>query len=279
MQKYFHTFAPMKKEMENFEKVFREVLSSEALPMDDVLAYVASVKGKRLRPTLVFLSARLFGEVNESTRRTALFVELLHTATLIHDDVVDGSDIRRGQASVNARWSNKSAVLVGDYLLSKAMLLLSDSSDHFILKEMLDVAMKMSEGEMMQSGEVRGERLEVRGGREMAYLDIITRKTAWLIRSCCVCGALSVLSEKTEDRSRKLELVGDFGLNLGMVFQMRDDILDADDVESVAFAKKLLPKYLDKTLMALDALIPYTINQDALASLKELTMFCAERNQ
>lgn len=270
MQKYFHIFAAMKKEMDNFEISFREAMSSEVVPMDGIMAYVASVKGKRLRPTLVFLSARLFGEVNESTRRTALFVEMLHTATLIHDDVVDGSDIRRGQASVNVRWNNKSAVLAGDYLLSKAMMQLNDPSDSLILREMLNVAMAMSEGEMMQSEEVRG-------GHEETYLDIITRKTASLIRSCCVCGALSVLSEKTEDRRQKLELMGDFGLNLGMVFQMRDDILDADDVENIAFAKKLLPKYLDKTLMALDSLAPYIINQEALALLKELTMFCATR--
>jgi octaprenyl-diphosphate synthase len=268
----------MKKEMENFEVEFAKAMSSETLPMEQVLRYVSGAKGKRLRPRLVFLSASLFGEVNDTTRRTALFVELLHTATLIHDDVVDGSDMRRGQPSVNGRWDNKTAVLAGDYLLSKAMLQLADPKDGPILNEMLGTAMAMSEGELMQLG---SERLEVRGEGEATqkYIDIITRKTARLIRACCVGGAMSVMYEKTEDGRQKLELISEFGLNLGLVFQMRDDILDADQAEHVVLAERLMPRYLGQAQSALEALSASISNREALASLRDLVAFCAERSQ
>lgn len=260
----------MKNELEAFEVAFSEVLSSEVVSMDRILGYIASVKGKRLRPRLVFLTARLFGEPNETTMRTALFVEMLHTATLIHDDVVDGSEFRRGQPSVNAHWDTNTAVLTGDYLLAKAMSLLSGPSDYPILNEMLEVAMKMSEGEIMQNGKLRAESGEL-------YLEIIERKTAQLIRACCLGGALSVLEEKTEDRRQKLELVGEFGLNLGLVFQMRDDILDNDDEMATVIAEQQLPLYLEKALKGLDALAPMVEDQEAWAQLRELTVFCAER--
>ena len=177
--------------MELFEAEFAKVMSCETLPMDKVVRYVSGSKGKHLRPLLVFQTAKLLGEINDATRRTALFVELVHTATLIHDDVVDSSDTRRGQPSVNKRWDNMTAVLAGDFLLSKAMLLLSNPADHQILVEMLETALAMSEGELMQ---LRGESLEVKGESEAIqdYLEIISRKTARLIRACCVGGALSV---------------------------------------------------------------------------------------
>ena len=259
----------MKKEMQEFEERFAETLSGAALPMDTVLHHVGAVTGKRLRPRLVFLSAHLFGEVNESTWRTALFVELLHTATLIHDDVVDDSDTRRGQPSVNAKWDNRTAVLVGDYLLSKAIQQLSEPFDNLILKEMLSTTLVMSEGEMIQnmaSGNGLGE------FSETTYLEIITRKTASLLRSCCVSGALSVgVSEELINK------VGEFGINLGLVFQMRDDILDHDDPMIAAFAERLIPEYLDKTMKTLDALAPFVKNAEALEELRALSLFCSER--
>ena len=259
----------MKNEMEDFELRFAEALSGSVLPMDEVLRYVEAARGKRLRPRLVLLTASLFGEINDTTRRTALFVEMLHTATLVHDDVVDGSDTRRGQPSVNARWNSRVAVLAGDHLLAKAIRLLSNPEDHLILKEMLDVAMMMSEGELLQ---FRVESLELREGAVKTYLDIITRKTALLLRACCVGGALSVgASQEVIDK------IGEFGLNFGLVFQMRDDILDHDSEETTALAEQLIPEYLDKTLKALDALAPYTINKEALSSLRELAVFCATR--
>ena len=264
----------MEKEQECFERAFEAVMTSDIVPMDAMLRHVTSVRGKRLRPRLVFLSARLFGEVNDITRHTALFVELFHTATLIHDDVVDGSDIRRSQASVNARWDSKAAVLAGDYLLAKAMAQLSEPSDHSILKEMLNVAMAMSEGELMQAAPHRGvgSVTAVPPMETASYLDIIERKTARLIRACCVGGALSVHAPET-----LINKVGDFGLNLGLVFQMRDDILDNDDSTAAALARQLLPEYLDKALKALDALTPYIKDKEAHHALRELTVFCAER--
>ena len=266
----------MKKEMEEFERSFAELLKSSVLPMEAVLQYVGGVAGKRLRPRLVYQSARLFGEISEATRRTALFVELLHTATLIHDDVVDASDSRRGQMSVNAKWDSKTAVLVGDYLLSKAMLLLSNPEDHLILKEMLGVAMAMSEGELLQlggeNGEVRTERLEVRDKDVQNYLEIISRKTARLIRACCVGGALSVGASQ-----EALDKVGNLGLNLGLVFQMRDDVLDHDTAETTALAERLLPEYLDRTMLSLEALAPMVKHAEVLEDFKELALFCAQR--
>lgn len=254
--------------MEEFECRFAGLLSGSVLPMDVVLGHVGAVSGKRLRPRLVYLSARLFGDVTETTHRTALFVELLHTATLIHDDVVDESKIRRGQVSVNARWDNKTAVLAGDYLLSKAMFLLSTPEDHLILQEMLGVAMSMSEGELLQNRELRTENGDL-------YLEIITRKTARLIQACCLCGAMSVSPAPS---SLNLNLLNDFSLNLGLVFQMRDDILDNDNPATTALAKQLLPDYLDKTLKSLDALTPVVKHPEGLEAFRELTMFCANRN-
>lgn len=247
--------------MELFEAEFAKLLSSNTFPMDDVLRYVAGAKGKRLRPMLVFLTAKLFGEINDTSRHTALFVELLHTATLIHDDVVDDSDKRRGQASVNAHWNNATAVLTGDYLLSKAMLQLIDPTSSPILKEMLSTTMAMSEGELMQNAEFGIRNSEL-------YLNIIERKTARLMKACCVGGALSVGA--TDEQVTK---VGEFGLNYGMVFQMRDDILDADNSETTALAKQLLPAYLDRTSKALDALKPMSKNASAWETLRALTLF------
>lgn len=279
----------MENEMKEFERVFIDSLRGTTVPMDTVLGHVAAAKGKRLRPRLVFLSALLFGDINDSTRRTAQFVEMLHTATLIHDDVIDESDVRRGQATVNAVWGNTTAVLSGDYLLTKAMKILSNPVDLEILQEMLSTVMMMVEGEMMQSEELKAESGELRAEsgalraesgalRDNNYLEIIERKTARLIRSCCVGGAMSVLFEKTADRSKKLELMGEFGLNLGLVFQMRDDILDDDDHDNTVIAERLLPQYLYKALKSLDAMAPWVKDQNILARLRELTVFCAERN-
>ena len=280
MQSFFPIFAAMEIELEHFEQAFEAVMMSDVVPMDTMMRYATSVPGKRLRPRLVFLSARLFGEINDITRRTALFVEMFHTATLIHDDVVDGADTRRGQASLNARCDSRSAVLAGDFLLAKALAQLSHPEDHPILEEMLKVAMLMSEGELLQSapqgqkslspGQHPGSEGQRPGEDEEYYLKIIERKTARLIRACCVGGVMSV--------NGKSDLMGDFGLNLGLVFQMRDDILDNDDPATTALAQRLLPAYLDKALKNLDALTPYIVDKDAQNSLRDLTLFCAERN-
>lgn len=197
---------------------------------------------------------------------------MLHTATLIHDDVVDGSVCRRGKASVNARWDNASAVLAGDYLLAKAMRLLSSPDERLILQEMLDVVMAMSEGELIQNA------LSKREYGEQQYLDIIERKTARLIKACCVGGALSVAPSGSPLPTPHYSLISDFGLNLGLAFQIRDDILDDDNPEVTALAERLLPVYTEKASRALEALRPYVRHEEVLASLRELTTFCVERN-
>lgn len=248
---------PIAVDLQRFDAYFEHALQAETAPMNAILNYVQETRGKRLRPILVLLSARMFGEVNEKALRAATFMEMVHSATLIHDDVVDDSDQRRGKASVKSHFGNLSAVLAGDYLLAKAMLLIANDAD--ILNEMLHTTMTMSEGELMQNQKRDGD-----------YLDIITRKTAMLMRSCCVVGAMSVGAT-----SEQIHQISDFGLSFGQLFQMRDDILDVDDAETTAIAKQLLPEYKQKTMVVLKALPDSGIRQ----ALQELTLFCAEREE
>lgn len=257
---------PISSEIQRFEVDYLAIMTEAVAPLKNILHYVSEVHGKRLRPMAVFLSARLFGEVAEETYRSALFVEMLHTASLIHDDIVDDSDVRRGRDSLHVRWNKPSAVLTGDYILAKAITLLATPETLPILKEMLGTALSMSEGELGQKAEDRGPKTEE------AYLELIERKTALLFRSCCVAGAMSVNVPETE-----VQQLADFGLNLGLVFQMRDDILDHDDLGSACFAEKLMPVYLDKTLKALEKLNTATTNHQILASLRDMAVFCAQR--
>ena len=261
-----HITAPVAVELARFEAFFKQSLKADTEPMDSIMQYVTETKGKRLRPLLVLLSAKLFGEVNEQTLRAASFVEMVHTATLIHDDVVDDSDQRRGRASVKAHFGNLSAVLAGDYLLAKAMLLLSNPRDIDILNEMLGTTASMSEGELMQNAIARSLSLS-KGRPKDAYLEIITRKTALLMRSCCTAGAMSV-----EATPEQIQQISDFGINFGILFQLRDDMIDGENTEQ---AQSLLPEYQQKTL---DALKPFPTSE-TLNALLELTVFCAERKE
>lgn len=261
-------------EVQQFETFFGQTLRAETEPMDSIMRYVLDTRGKRLRPILVLLGAKLFGEVNGQTLRAATFVEMLHTATLVHDDVVDEADQRRGKSSVKAQFGNLSAVLAGDYLLAKAMLLLSHSDDLAILQEMLRTTAAMSEGELMQNQASEGidsnrtsSAWNDMPSKAALYLDIITRKTALLMRSCCVAGALSV--NATEEQIRQ---IADFGLNFGILFQLRDDLIDGENAEQ---AKALLNTYLNYTLQALEDLPA----SEAKETLRNLTMFCAEREE
>ena len=261
--------------MARFEAFFAQTLKADTEPMDSIMRYALETKGKRLRPILVLLGAKMFGEVNELTLRAATFAEMVHTATLIHDDVVDDDDRRRGHASVKARFGNLSAVLAGDYLLAKAMLLLAN--DTAILNEMLRTTAAMSEGELMQ-GAVglsyhgsRNDNPNESGCHDVTalqtqYLDIITRKTAMLMQSCCAAGALSVGATQEQ-----IQQISDFGLNFGILFQLRDDLLDGENTE---MAQALLPIYYDK---ALHAIVGFPPSEITLA-LRDLTVFCAERN-
>ena len=184
--------------------------------LDKITAYIVKRKGKQLRPMFVFLSAKMCGSINDSTYRAAALIELLHTATLVHDDVVDDSNMRRGFFSVNALWKNKIAVLVGDFLLSRGLLLSIDNKDFHLLGIVSNAVRGMSEGELLQIEKAR--RLDI---GESVYFDIIRQKTASLIASCCACGAASVSPEKsTEDTMRQ------FGEYTGIAFQIKDDLFD-----------------------------------------------------
>lgn len=208
--------APVRKEMEEFEKKFREFMRSPVSLLDSILHYIVKRKGKQLRPMFVFLSAKLCGEVNESTYRAAALIELLHTATLVHDDVVDDSHIRRGFFSINALWKNKIAVLVGDYLLSRGLLLSTSNKDYALLQIVSDAVKEMSEGELLQIEKAR--RLDV---NESVYFEIIRQKTAVLIASCCACGAAS--AGGSADAVEQMRL---FGEQTGIAFQIKDDLFD-----------------------------------------------------
>ncbi len=211
-----HIKAPIAGEMKAFEPKFRAFMASKVSLLDRITHYIVKRKGKQLRPMLVFLSAKLLGEVTESTYRGASLIELMHTATLVHDDVVDDANKRRGFFSINALWKNKIAVLVGDYLLSRVLLLAVEHKEHQLL-ELVSTAVKaMSEGELLQIEKAR--RLDI---TEDVYYDIIRQKTASLIASCCAVGAASVGSSEEQ-----VEHMRAFGETLGMAFQIKDDLFD-----------------------------------------------------
>lgn len=207
---------PITEELKHFNSLLDEELTAESQPLSSVFQHVLQAKGKQLRPILVLLSAKLFGEINDKTYRAALFVETVHTATLIHDDVIDESELRRGKPSVNVGWGNRTAVLSGDYLLSKAVLNLSENGDYDILSEVLRTACLMSEGELMQSD--KAAHFDI---NETDYFNIITRKTATLMEVCCKTGAFSVDADR-----QKISALAQFGKYLGIAFQIRDDIFD-----------------------------------------------------
>ena len=208
--------APIKTEMDSFESKFKASMVSKAPLLDKITNYIVKRKGKQIRPMFVFLSAKLCGEVNESTFRGASMIELLHTATLVHDDVVDDANVRRGFFSVNALWKNKIAVLVGDFLLSKGLLLAVKNEDFHLLKLTSRAVEEMSEGELLQIEKAR--RLDI---VEDIYYEIIRKKTASLIAACCAVGCSSV--SKDEEQIQKM---WNFGEAIGIAFQIKDDLFD-----------------------------------------------------
>lgn len=213
---------PILVEMELFEKKFHEAMSSKVALLNRITYYIVNRKGKQMRPMFVFLTAKMIsgGTVNERTYRGASVIELIHTATLVHDDVVDDSNRRRGFFSINALWKNKIAVLVGDYLLSKGLLLSIDNGDFDLLKIISVAVREMSEGELLQIEKAR--RLDI---TEAIYYEIIRQKTATLIAACCSLGACSVDPEDTE----VVEKMRKFGELIGMAFQIKDDLFDYTD--------------------------------------------------
>ena len=207
---------PIAVAMDEFEQKFRTSMKSQVPLLDRITHYIVKRKGKQMRPMFVFLSAGLCGGVTEQTHRAATLIELLHTATLVHDDVVDDSNERRGFFSINALWKNKIAVLVGDYLLSKGLLLSVHHGDFDLLKITSEAVRVMSEGELLQIEKAR--RLDI---KEDIYYEIIRQKTASLIASCCASGSFSA-GAKTET----VKTMHEFGELIGMAFQIKDDLFD-----------------------------------------------------
>ena len=210
---------PIAIQMVAFENKFKDAMQSSVPLLDKITNYILKRKGKQIRPMLVFLSAQINGEINDTTHRAAALIELLHTATLVHDDVVDDSNRRRGFFSINALWKNKIAVLVGDYLLSKGLLLSIDHGDFDLLRIISVAVREMSEGELLQIEKAR--RLDI---TEDIYYEIIRQKTATLIAACCALGAKSVSDDEVQ-----VENMRKFGELIGMAFQIKDDLFDYTD--------------------------------------------------
>ena len=213
---------PIEKELDQFERHFRGAMRSPVPLLDRIMYYIVRRKGKQVRPMFVFLSAKLCGEIGEASYVAASLVELLHTASLVHDDVVDDSFERRGFFSINALWKNKVAVLVGDYLLAQGLLLALKNKEFRLLEILSEAVKAMSEGELLQLEKAR--RLDI---KEEIYYEIIRQKTASLIASACSAGAASTSKDETDIERMRL-----FGENIGIAFQIKDDLFDfgADDV-------------------------------------------------
>ena len=211
---------PIKQEMSIFDDRFRSYLSSRVPLVDRVMNYMVKRKGKQLRPILVFLSAKIQGSVTDATYVGASLVEIMHTATLVHDDVVDDADQRRGFFSINALWKNKIAVLIGDYLLSKVLLLAVETKEYTLLEHVSGAVKAMSEGELLQIEKAR--KLDI---TEEVYFEIIQQKTASLLETCCEDGAASAGGNQGDiDKFRML------GRHLGLAFQIKDDLFDFERV-------------------------------------------------
>ena len=207
---------PVKKEMLLFEKKFKESMGSSVPLLDTITHYIIKRKGKQMRPMFVFLCGKMFGKIDESTYRAASLIELLHTATLVHDDVVDDANLRRGFFSINAIWKNKIAVLVGDFLLSKGLLLSLENEDYSLLQIVSRAVKEMSEGELLQIEKARKLDIE-----EPVYFEIIRKKTATLIAACCACGASA-----SDQKQETIDKMQEFGELTGIAFQMKDDLFD-----------------------------------------------------
>ena len=210
---------PIEGEMNNFVELFKQSLSQGDGMLESVLSHIRQRGGKRMRPMLILLTAKNYGEVSSVTQNAALGLELLHTASLVHDDVVDESDQRRGQPSVNAEYNNKVAVLVGDYILSTALLRVALSDNHEIVQNLAELGRTLAAGEILQLSNISNQEIS-----EDVYYQVIDQKTAVLFEACCKLGAISVGAPRDV-----IEKAAKFGHNIGMIFQIRDDIFDYYD--------------------------------------------------
>jgi len=243
--------SPIEENLEIFEKKFRESMKSNVPLLEKITTYIVKRKGKQLRPMFVFLAAKTIGDVNESTYRAAALIELLHTATLVHDDVVDDSNERRGFFSVNALWKNKIAVLIGDYLLSRGLLLSLDNDDFHLLKIVSNAVREMSEGELLQIEKAR--KLDI---TEEVYFEIIRKKTAVLIEACCSCGVASNSNDKI-----LISKMAEFGSLTGIAFQLKDDLFDFGDSTNIGKPTGIDIKEKKMTLPLIFALSISTLSE------------------
>lgn len=213
---------PVQDHLSEFRVFFKGQVQTDVYLLDAILRYLLRQKGKEIRPSLVFMSARMFGDITERSYIAATMIELLHTATLIHDDVVDESDQRRGYSSINRLWKNKAGVLLGDFLLSKGLLIALDAKEYELLQILSGAVRKMSEGELRQLKTARLFNMT-----EERYFQIISEKTASLISACCECGVRSVTNDPHINETMK-----EVGLTIGLAFQIKDDLLDygLDDI-------------------------------------------------
>lgn len=214
--------APVRNDLSIFRSFFKKEISSDVFLLDQIINYLLRQKGKEIRPTLVFMTARMFGTVDQRSFIAATMIELLHTATLIHDDVVDEADKRRGFLSINKIWRNKAGVLLGDFLLSKGLLIALEHKEYQLLHVLSDAVKKMSEGELRQL-----KTSNLFNMTEQRYFQIISEKTASLISACCQCGAIAATDNETI-----LSEMKNIGLNIGIAFQIKDDLFDygIDDI-------------------------------------------------
>lgn len=229
-----------------FEEKFKKNMKSHVPLLDKIMHYIIKRKGKQMRPMFIFLTAKLHGEINDSTYRAASLIELLHTATLVHDDVVDDANIRRGFFSINALWKNKISVLVGDYLLSQGLMVSVENEEFELLKIVSNAVREMSQGELLQIEKSR--KLDI---KEDVYFEIIRQKTAALIAACCACGATSVKQNK--DIIKKMYKFGEY---IGIAFQMKDDLFDYEN--NLTIGK---PVGIDIKEQKMTLPIIYTLNQ------------------
>ena len=265
---------PIEGEMNNFVELFIQSLSQGDGMLESVLSHIRQRGGKRMRPMLILLTAKNYGDVSSVTQNAALGLELLHTASLVHDDVVDESDQRRGQPSVNASYNNKVAVLVGDYILSTALLRVALSDNHEIVQELAELGRTLAAGEILQLSNISNQEIS-----EEVYYQVIDKKTAVLFEACCKLGAISVGAPRDV-----IEKAAKFGHNIGMIFQIRDDIFDYYDSAEIGKptgndmleGKLTLPVIYSLTHYKNEAVINLakkvkagTVNQDEIAVLIE----------
>lgn len=213
--------SPIELEMKHFNRVFQESMQTKVPLLNKITYFLVKRKGKQMRPMFVLLSAKMLGEITAKTYTAASLIELMHTATLVHDDVVDDAHKRRGFFSINALWKNKVAVLVGDYLLSRSLLLAVETEEFDQLKNLSATVKAMSEGELLQIEKAR--KLDI---TEEVYFEVIKAKTASLIKSACRAGAMSVTSDQA-----KIDLLGEIGEKIGIAFQIKDDLFDYGDAD------------------------------------------------